>query len=229
MPEEDGAAGDQMLAFRVSRPYKELIGVFDRMKDACDKYIVYQHDADEEITRTHVHGLCVGIKVSTDTLKNWIKKELKTSAFPKTDWSFVTELQGKPVNEQFITYMAKGHLEPVRSTWDNDEVLRLRGEWSDEYRTRGMKRQYKIIHMVTPQEAKKTYNQMINEIHIRLEENYSDDNILRTLIRYVNEKQLIVGRYKIRDMFDTIKCRTKPDTYAQDLAQLCGFKYFDNT
>lgn len=223
--EEAGTLSDQMLAIRVSRPYSELVGVFDRIKDACDKYIVYQHDADEEIARDHVHGLIVGCKVSTDTLKNWVKKELRVSAFPKTDWSFVTELQGSPVNDQFITYMAKGHLDPVRSTWDTEEVARLKSLWKDDYSKRGLKRQYKIVEMLTPAEAKKTYNQMLDDIQARLQDRDDDRYILEQIVRYANEKRLIVGRYKIRDMYDTLRSRIKPSTYIADLAAMCGFKY----
>lgn len=224
---EDSMSDAIMLAIRVSRPYKDLVGVFDRIKDSCDKYIVYQHGADGKTARDHVHALVVGCTVSTDTMKNWIKKELGVSAFPRNDWSFATQLQKKPVTKEFITYMSKGHLSPVMSNWDEAEVIYLRGMWTDEYRTKGMKRQYKIVHMITPQEAKKTYNQMLTEIHVRLGDDYTDNHILKTIVSYANEKQLIIGRYKVRDMFDTIRSRIKPDSYIQDLAQLCYFKSYD--
>lgn len=218
------AISPEMLAFRISRSGDELAKVFDQMLQSCDKYIVYQHEADDEISRTHVHGLIEGCKVSTDTLKNWVKKALDVKAFPKTDWSFVTELQGKPVTEDFITYMSKGTLSPIRSSWDEARVDELKNKWSDEYVTRGMKRQFKIVQMLTPQEAKKTYNQMIDDIDGRIGDRDDDRHILEQIVKYVNEKRLIIGRYKIRDMYDTIRCRRKPSTYVGDLMAMCGFK-----
>ena len=72
-------------------------------------------------------------------------------------------------------------------------------------------------------ELKKTYNQMIDEIVVRLGDDYTKPNILDVLLKYIAEKKLIVGRYKVRDMFDTLCCRLTPSTYRSDMSILCRF------
>lgn len=72
--------------------------------------VVYQHDADEDVSRTHVHALVLRPQVSIDTMKRWIKQSLGVEDMPKSDWSFKNGC-----DRNFITYMSKGKLEPVQS------------------------------------------------------------------------------------------------------------------
>jgi len=94
-------------AVRITRPYKDLVEFFDRFETA----VVYQHDADTEVKRTHCHALLIGVSVSTDTMKNWVTKSIGLRP-SKSDWAFVSKLKSKPITEDFITYMSKGKLEP---------------------------------------------------------------------------------------------------------------------
>lgn len=66
--------------------------------------VVYEHT---EASRPHIHMLLVGCSVSTDTLKNYIKKEL--GVISSRDWSFKT---AKSDYDNYIKYMSKGYIEP---------------------------------------------------------------------------------------------------------------------
>jgi len=96
-----------LYAVRLTFPYQKLVDFFDRF----DKAVVYQHDADESVNRTHVHAL-VEMSISTDTAKNWVHKAVGFRP-AKDMWSFVSKLNKSPVTEEFITYMSKGRLDPV--------------------------------------------------------------------------------------------------------------------
>lgn len=105
------------FAFRIHRPYKELEELLENMKESCDKLIVYQHDADEEVKRTHVHGLITGSKF-TDQLayKKRINNRLTLAT---TDMSWITTFKNnetgakEKVNENYIIYLHKGMYQPV--------------------------------------------------------------------------------------------------------------------
>jgi len=110
-------------AIRLHYPYDRLTDFFNRF----DVVVVYQHDADEEVSRTHVHAL-LEATISTDTMKNWVRKLV--GHVEKTDWSFKTELQGQPVQDRFITYMSNGILEPKLVKGFTQEVIdNYKSQW----------------------------------------------------------------------------------------------------
>lgn len=96
------------LAIRFSITWTDNLEEFF---SSLDRAVVYQHDADEEVSRTHIHAL-VETSVSTDTLKNRLTKIIG-KRLPKTDWAFTQKIKHNPVEDRFITYMSKGKLEPV--------------------------------------------------------------------------------------------------------------------
>lgn len=111
------------LAIRLTYPYEDVKEFFRRF-DTC---AVYQHDADEEVSRTHIHAL-VETACSTDTLKNWLRKII--GSVEKSDWSFVAKLKGEPVTDRFITYMSKGKLEPkLVKGFTQEQIDAYRKEW----------------------------------------------------------------------------------------------------
>lgn len=111
-------------AVRVSYPYAQLVEVFKKLSEVCDKIVVYEHDA----SRVHVHALLCGCRVSTDTIKNWIKKTLNVTV-SKYDWSF----KNANKDDKYITYMSKGKLEPAFSKgYDGLELASLREQWQDK-------------------------------------------------------------------------------------------------
>jgi len=96
------------VAPRVSLPYMDLSGVIKTWADQCETLVVYEHVADSQVKKTHVHLLMVGIRVGVEQLKNLAKRHIvpgKGQAFWK--WESKT-----PPDESFITYMSKGKLAP---------------------------------------------------------------------------------------------------------------------
>lgn len=113
-----------LYACRVTRPYGDLIPFFDYLDLNSTKSIVYEHEQDEEISRTHIHFL-VETDISTDTMKYQIRKVI--GSVLKTDWSFKTAQDNK-----FITYMSKGYLVPKRSTgFTEEEIEEFKTSWVD--------------------------------------------------------------------------------------------------
>jgi len=58
----------------VHRPIKELEELNVYLKGHCSKYIAKQHDADEEISRTHVHYSLKDINISKQALTKFLNK-----------------------------------------------------------------------------------------------------------------------------------------------------------
>lgn len=117
------------IAIRFTLPFddklKEYFNSFEQM-------VVYQHDADEEVSRTHVHAL-VETSVSTDTLKNRLQK-LIGYRLSKSDWAFSAKgRDGSPIEDRFITYMSKGKLQPIAlKGFTQEQCDSYKGLWVEQ-------------------------------------------------------------------------------------------------
>lgn len=119
-----------MFAVRITRDFPTIKPFFDKLvvSHPDSVLIAFQHDADEDVSRTHVHMALVGVNPSTDTLKRWIKNECGISSMSRYDWSFkqLESLDG------YVTYMSKGTLDPVfLHNIEYDKVTALRAEWKE--------------------------------------------------------------------------------------------------
>lgn len=211
-----------MLALRVTKSYAYLKPFFDRLVLKCDKLVAYQHD---DASRVHVHALVVKSQISTDTMKNWIKSINKQVKIEKTDWSFVT----KDVDEKFITYMSKGNLAPVCCHgFTDDQILAYKNAWVDKPRTdRKMKLSYVVKE--TPEQRKLRQEDMLKEIERRYNENELRYQSTRELIGLIYqvvavENRNVLGRYKVRDYYDTIMAKVHKETWLNQMSILCAFK-----
>jgi len=123
-----------MWAVRVSLDYVSLGSeVVTKIAAACERLVIYEHEADEEINRTHTHWLVVNPTVTDETIKNWIGRHKgKGNSF----WSFKTTYTVKgveyPVDFKFITYMSKGVLHPqFVKGFTEEQIEEYRKAWID--------------------------------------------------------------------------------------------------
>lgn len=205
-----------MQAIRLSFPYERLVKTFSKIKDVCQKVVVYEHDA----TRVHVHALLVGLTVSTDTLKNWIRKEVGQVA--KSDWSFVTAH-----NEDFITYMSKGILAPLFVYGYQDEELEsFRTKWIPQESKKKTLVQYKL-KIENPREQRLRQEDMVKQIVQRYKAgNVQSASVLINLIRQVVviENRTVLGRYKLRDYYDTVMAIAFPESWVDKMESFVAFR-----
>lgn len=211
-----------MLALRVTRSYQRLKPFFEKLSEKCDKLVAYQHD---ESSRVHVHALVVNCKPSTDTLKNWIREVV--GKVDRSDWSFITQWEGQPVNENFIIYMSKGVLAPnCCYGFTDDQIEVYRNAWV----TRPKKiRQSRLTFVVkeTTEQRKMRQEDMVKEIVKRYEEftpeRKHDSKELIALIYQVVavENKNVIGRYKVRDYYDTIMAKVHKEPWLSAMTRLC--------
>lgn len=210
-----------MLAFRITRPFQVLEAPMKMYADNCDKLIVYEH---VDASRPHIHGLMVNPKISTDTMKNYVRKFL--GKIDKTDWSFVT----KDVNEKFIVYMSKGKLAPsFVKGFTEDQIEAYRNDWVSNPT---QKKQIKLTYVVkeTPVERNMRQKDMVEEIVRRLKDS-NDWNatrdpecVIHLIYRVVGvENKNMLSRYKVRDYYDTVMSQLDNKTWMKQMVQLCAY------
>jgi len=193
------------LKIRITKSFADLNDFPTKLAEVCDVLVVYEHEADEDISRTHIHCYADNPQVSTDTMKNWVKKALGTTKFPKTDWSF-EEAQ----DVGFITYMSKGRLDPLLVKGiEADAIVALKDKWVDIPKKTG-KTQY-VLKIENPAQQKLRQWEMVEEINRRFQmvDPEASGDPVEKLIRIIRqvviiENKTVCGRYKFRDYYDTI-------------------------
>lgn len=71
-------------AIRISLPYEDLSGIISGWATRCSRIVAYQHEADEQVSATHVHLALYNCEVKTEALKRmWTSKpnELSGNSF----------------------------------------------------------------------------------------------------------------------------------------------------
>lgn len=116
-----------MLFVRISFPWDRIKTALEKVSEQSTAMVVYEHN--DKVDNVHVHCLVVDPKISTDTMKNYIRKEV--GKVEKTQWSFK-----KADDYSCITYMSKGKLEPVHcANVPVDEISRLKALWVSKERS----------------------------------------------------------------------------------------------
>lgn len=212
-------------AIRVTAPYDDLKAFCDQLVSCCSKVVVYEHNA----SRVHIHGLLIDCKVSTDTLKNYVKRSLGVSTFPKSDWSFKTLHEGNPVGDDFIIYMSKGDLHPkFVYGYTTEDIELYRSKWVDrsDYVKKKTMTQYKLKYE-NPKESKIRQNEMMDMIRKRIrEKGFTTPRQILEVIRDVvyRECRTIVGRYKIRDFYDVVTADVREEQWLDNMEKLISFR-----
>lgn len=119
-------------AIRITLPYVDCSGIISRWADRSHGVIVYQHDADEEISKTHVHIALAACEVKAEALKRmWVDCPGKGNEF--WSWKEWDEYDAnEPLAEvyKYFAYMSKGHLRPKMVKIFSEELVeRSRQSW----------------------------------------------------------------------------------------------------
>jgi len=100
----------ESLFIRVSHPWEKVKTLVEAWEQYATTVVVYEHEADDEIKRTHCHLIITGLSVGRKRLRQIADK----IAFPikGNENSAIVVYDGSEVP---YVYMAKGSLEPVFS------------------------------------------------------------------------------------------------------------------
>jgi len=223
------------LAVRISRSYEEIKEWVTQLKG--QSFILYQHDADDEISRTHVHFLIIGSELKPDAMKARYKKLY--GDIDKTDWSFISsfKVDGKATaitvenSTKFVTYMSKGSLVPLHSNgYDPIEVLRLTQLWVDPEQKQLECKHGKFIRKSkeVPEVKKKSRRNLIEVMLDRgKDEDINPDDthaVLRMIRKVLVEHNEVVGMWKVMEYYDAWMMYGHKDQWINMIARKIEFR-----
>jgi len=194
------------LFVRISREYSAISEWVEAIP--CEQIIVYEHEADEDISRTHIHFYITKCEIKADAMKSRYKT--KFGAMDKADWSFkLLRDDGKPLDSGTIVYMSKGHLQPIfNKGWATDEIDRLRLLWVPPIKTKLKAVDGKLVR-VLDESAKKTKKQLLELMCADLPNDIDRGNTgIRTVMTVVRKvltrNNEVIGQYKVFDYCDSV-------------------------
>lgn len=210
---------------RISYPYEVLAPFFHDWK--VSRLYVTQHDADEEVNTTHCHIYAEGNTLSKQTVKNRLKK--LGVVVGRGTWAWTP-----PDNDDvdnMCKYQLKGMLTPSNVVGEFKDKEYYHSLWQEtsiipEKGGRRTLTQYRL-KIESPKEAKLRQNDMIEEIILRYEE--SEDKSPQSLLSLIRqvvviENKTVCGRYKIRDFYDIIQCRSNKEVWLRQMEKFCEYR-----
>jgi len=176
------------LFIRISYPWENVKLFIEKIGDRCTTVAVYQHDADEDVSRTHCHMVLKDIQVCRKQVLNIMKESLQL----KGNADFATEKCDESA-KPFI-YMTKGTLDPVYlKGYSAEQALDWKNLWvepSDQPKTQN---ELDVMYAELCETQWKSWKSLTTEAHqiVKRKRKYLDQhffNLKKTLIlTYVND------------------------------------------
>jgi hypothetical protein len=213
------------FAFRVTSSYDVTVEHLTPLYELCEKVAIYQHDADDEIERTHIHGLLIGCSKGEDTIRNRFFKGKYQSADYELKTKYVVKegiMQVKrtyDVDEKYIIYMSKGVLDPMfLKVFTKEETDAYKAQWKNHREKKedpSERKKKKPINMFEAcrQIVEDELKYKIDETQVRLPWRYSQQEVVEAIIDWSNKNGKPVVAYKCRDYYDCILQQYDPKQY----------------
>jgi len=224
------------FAFRISVPWIECSDVvLSFLKDISDKLVIYEHEADEDVMRTHIHGLIIGCQRSDDTLRNKLFKVNYTKNYELKS-TYKTKTGTYPVDEKYITYMSKGNLEPsyfhgitkeaideYKAAWVDHSGISAAKEKKERDPNKGITRyefikecldQYNKDYLHTRYTGKDPFCPPGNKVY---PETFDQGKACEIVIAKAIEHKQSMGFYKLVDVVDNVHMLRSPVTFHKKL------------
>jgi len=202
---------------RISLPYSDLSGVIQEWAQATEKVVVYEHEADSEVSTTHVHMILIDCKYKTpEQLKKIFRKHINTERGGNDLWSWVHKDYPNP-NETFIGYMAKKTLRPsFAKNFLPARIEQLVKEWSEPTHKPSQLRQTKlkeddpnskltkpqivraVMNFIKISNPKLTESELINKV-----KQQQPQDVIKIIIGVLVQHDQPLGMYKVLDLYDS--------------------------
>lgn len=205
---------------RWSRPYRDLSGAIAYIERHSTQLVVVEHEADDEVQRTHIHMYVVGLTCTKETLKNQFKKAFpgvdKSDYIHKTTYEDRETKEEKPIDKGLMTYMSKGSLEPSYIKGITmEEYKEYMGKWVNYENKKFNKGDIKRYVTVkeNPKEKKLRKQDLLAKMITKCANDYSHENVRKAIKEVIIDSGEILGVYKMIDYYDTIMMRNNANRF----------------
>jgi len=200
-------------AVRITRPSCDISGMYVKLDAVCQAVVIYEHPDPSNV---HVHMLLLDCTVGTDTLKNYVRKEI--GFVDKKDWSFKAK-----ADKNFIAYMSKGKYDPVHVYGINaDEIAIYKSQGYDKKALRVEDGKFvKPIKEVVKRTKRELVELMVSSID--LDGEVSD--IARGVKKVLSKHNEVIGNYKVLDFIDACMMYGNEERWVNNITSMYERRY----
>lgn len=189
-------------AIRVTLPYHDMSGVVKVWSLYADKVAVFQHEADEDVNKTHIHIGLLNCEFKTpEALKRKMLKQITVEETGNKLWSFKV-WDG---SQKYLTYMSKGTLiASYLKLWDDNDVNMWKEKWIDTPPAPPSTQTDKKSQMTKYEIVQKVWERMPKEIQWGEPDLYvnGEQRVLEKIREVLIENKQAIGLYKVIDIYD---------------------------
>lgn len=200
---------------RISHPLSAIRSWIEYIE--AEKVLAVEHEADAEVSRTHTHILVVNSPVASLALKHKLKRMYPELSLTKGDWAF-PELKNTDY-QHIAVYYSKGILDYGYMKGFEFDWEMIKSLWIERTKVQTQ------LKITDPE--KMTMKEMLQQVKNSLKEDndYSIDNILNQIRQvFIIQNKRIIGRFKVRDIVDTLMAEYEPSDWRQSIKKLCEFR-----
>lgn len=224
------------IQFRIHRPYSDVSGVVIKLFDKCKSGFVFQHEADEEVNRQHIHGYMFEPSISRKTLSEQIGNKLSLKG--NTDFFTSDKCSRKDprpidlsgawvygskfgtVAVSFLKNISPDQVDELRvvvSNWNFNKLASKSAPTTElivlkEIKVKAKPTQYEHVMEVI---------KIINDTHPDLINSTSSADqrrcIFEVVYQYFQNNQLFMGKYKQLDFLDMVLMKWNSKDYKKSL------------
>jgi len=217
-------------ALRVSRSWQECGAYLVTLFDLFERVIVFQHDADEDVNRTHIHVLMLnGARgASDDSIRTkWLKPAYYHEVNGKKVYDYELKQSYKRYNDptahavdvNYIVYMGKGMLKPEYTKgFGIPEVTELVSQWVPRNSMKAEKG--KIV--ITKEEAELRRKKKYDIVTLCAQKwndsiDKSQERLAKIVVDMLHDQKQCIGKWKIIDICDAVEMYADPRKYVEQL------------
>lgn len=223
------------LQFRIHRSYDDVSGVVLKLFEKCNSGFVFQHEADEEVNRQHIHGYMFEPRISRKTLSEQIGDKLNLKG--NTDFFTSDKCSRKdprPIDVSgawiygskfgtvaviFIKNISPDQVDRLRvaaSNWTFSKLASKSAPTTEVVVLKEIKVKQKPTQYQHVVEVLKT----INDLHPDLNSRPSAEQrrcIFEVVYRYFQNNEMFMGKYKQLDFLDMVLMKWNCQDYKKTL------------
>lgn len=228
---------------RISKSYSDLSGMFLEWSTQSDFIWVYEHEADDKVSRTHCHILIINSKRNSEDLKklvSWKKMEI-----PKGNTGSSFKMYKKIYDfghegewYKALTYYSKGNLLPKFANGANADAIadRSRREWENVIKKTAnanananandvvvVSKRSKLSLFQVSEMAYTMYVEQVGQEGIFIDDSrraFDGRRMCKIVIGLLKANHILAHKFTVRNIIQDIRANLTPDKYIDEILSM---------
>lgn len=191
----------------------------------ADRKLICQHDADDEIPRTHCHIMLDGVKVGAEAIKKYIRNS-GLGGRGNYGVHTVTQKHKLPYDrDKTAIYLIKGEVGLIKESsyenWVDASGIAQHISWASKWKfpvKQNLKLEDGKLVRESPEEIKPpTKFEILNLVRARVENSADTYAIISEIRKVLVQHKILIGAWKVLDYYDSYMMYERPVAFIEGI------------